>query len=75
MPSATVHQCGFGKNRKKIIVKEGTLSKLAWILETLEELIYVRSALTRPVWRSTDKMIMNKLDCCILSAASLCVNV
>ena len=37
-----VHQCGIGKIRKKIIVKAGTLSKLAWILETLEELIYVR---------------------------------
>ena len=31
------------------------------------------SALTRPVWRSTDKMIMNKLECCILSCCFLTV--
>ena len=29
--------------------------------------------LTRPVWRSTDKMIMNKLECCILSCCFLTV--
>ena len=43
------------------------MSQLAWILETLEmNCKSVSLALTMPVWRSSDKTIMNQVpDCCI----------